>query len=88
MTITQDCAEESFGETELRVADLEGAGRNTPKRNLDFSNLCSETSMSRIWANYSACSISHPDNLKLHLLISFQFCIEMWCQTFRSTPTG
>jgi len=66
-----------------------GAHRNTPRRNLDFSNLCSKTSIFRIWAKFSACSDAHPTNLRPHLYtFNYLLQMEMWSQILCSTPTA
>jgi hypothetical protein len=67
------------------VAAFVGAHRNTPKRNLDCSNLCSKTSISRIWAKYSACFDARTKNLRAHFFNSVSW---KWAQIFCSISTG
>ena len=59
-----------------------GLRRDKPKRNVNILNLCSKTSISRIWAKCLARTHSQPEKLKVDFLLTstesqyFQVTIE------------
>ena len=65
------------------ATDFVGARRNKSKRNLDFWNLGSKTSISRIWAKCSACSgfCMHQDSFWAPYWLP-PWTMELWpCQS-------
>ena len=68
------------------VSDFVGEHRNTPKRNLDFSNLGPKTSIFQIWSKCSACSDAHPKKSETTFVNQLYSCFTNVVSKFLQHP--